>query len=80
MGRCSTRSPPIVITMQRAIWGNRLVRISGGKPRTVLRRRPEPLSVVVPAEPRRRARVSVVLLLVAFRIFGRLEDNFAENI
>jgi hypothetical protein len=24
--------------------------------------------------------VSIVLLLIAFRIFGRLEDNFAENI
>ena len=24
--------------------------------------------------------VSVVLLFIAFRIFGRLEDNFAENI
>jgi ABC-2 type transport system permease protein len=71
----------IVITMQRAIWGNHLVRISGGKTGTVLR----------PAVPNLSQwwylrnlgvvfGISVVLLLIAFRIFGRLEDNFAENI
>jgi ABC-2 type transport system permease protein len=68
---------PIVITMQRAIWGTRVVTIAGGKR--------------VPAVPDASqwwylrnlgvvAAVSVVLLVIAFRVFGRLEDNFAENI
>ena len=71
---------PIVITMQRAIWGNHLVTVqSNGKPTKVpavpnlsqwwyLRN----LGVVIV--------VSMVLLVLAFRIFGKLEDNFAENI
>ncbi len=71
----------IVITMQRAIWGNHLVTISGGKKGTLVR----------PAVPNLSQwwylrnlgivfAISCALLLVAFRIFGRLEDNFAENI
>ncbi len=71
---------PIVITMQRAIWGNHLVTVqSNGKP------------TQVPAVPDLSqwwylrnlgivCAVAVVLLFVAFRIFGKLEDNFAENI
>ncbi len=70
----------IVITMQRAIWGNHLVTIPvDGK------------SKVVPAVPDLSqwwylrnlgivAGVSIALLVFAFRIFGRLEDNFAETI
>ena len=70
----------IVIAMQRAIWGNHVVTIqSNGKP------------AQVPAVPDLSqwwylrnlgivCAVSVVLLFVAFRIFGKLEDNFAENI
>jgi len=70
----------IVITMQRAVWGNHLVTISSnGKPK------------VVPAVPDTSqwwylrnlgivAAVSVALLFFAFWIFGRLEDNFAETI
>jgi ABC-2 type transport system permease protein len=70
----------IVITMQRAIWGNHLVTIRvNNKPK------------IVPAVPDASQwwylrnlgivmAVSIVLLFVAFRIFGRLEDNFAENI
>ncbi len=71
----------IVITMQRAIWGNHLVTIQAntGKP------------AQVPAVPDLSqwwylrnlgivCAVAAVLLFVAFRIFGKLEDNFAENI
>lgn len=70
----------IVITMQRAIWGSNLVTVqSHGRP-TQLPAVPDlsqwwylrNLGIVLA--------VSVVLLLVAFRIFGRLEDDFAENI
>jgi ABC-2 type transport system permease protein len=68
---------PIVITMQRAIWGTHVVQIASGRK--------------VPAVPDASQwwylrnlglvmALSVVLLLVAFRIFGRLEDGFAENI
>jgi ABC-2 type transport system permease protein len=71
---------PIVLAMQRAVWGNHLVTISShGKPK------------VVPAVPdlsqwwylRNLAIVVVIsfgLLLFACWIFGKLEDNFAENI
>jgi ABC-2 type transport system permease protein len=70
----------IVITMQRAIWGDNVVTIpSNGKP-TALPAVPDlsqwwylrNLGIV--------AAVSIGLLFVAFRIFGRLEDDFAENI
>ena len=70
----------IVITMQRAIWGNHLLTIqSNGKP-TQLPAVPDlsqwwylrNLGFVVV--------ISIVLLLFAFWIFGKLEDNFAENI
>ena len=70
----------IVITMQRAIWGNHLVTIqSNGKP-TQLPAVPDlsqwwylrNLGFVVV--------ISIALLLFAFWIFGKLEDNFAENI
>jgi ABC-2 type transport system permease protein len=68
---------PIVITMQRAIWGTPIVTISGGKRVHAI---PDAsqwwylrnLGIV--------AVVSAVLLVIALRIFGRLEDNFAENI
>jgi hypothetical protein len=71
---------PIVITMQRAIWGNHTVTIQqNGKP------------TLVPAVPDLSQwwylrnlgivlAVSIALLFIAFRIFGRLEDDFAENI
>jgi ABC-2 type transport system permease protein len=70
----------IVITMQRAIWGNHVVRIAGGKNGLLRPAVPDAsqwwylrnLGVVMI--------VSVVMLVIAFRIFGRLEDNFAENI
>ena len=70
----------IVITMQRAIWGNHLLTIqSKGKP-TKLPAVPDlsqwwylrNLGLVVV--------ISIALLLFAFWIFGKLEDNFAENI
>jgi ABC-2 type transport system permease protein len=71
----------IVITAQRAIWGANLVTISPAPGKTAQ----------VPAVPDLSQwwylrnlgiafAVSAVLLVVAFRIFGRLEDNFAENI
>ena len=72
---------PIVITMQRAIWGNHTVNISNGKGGTFARPAvPDAsqwwylrnLGIVIA--------VSVGLLFLAFRIFGRLEDDFAENI
>jgi ABC-2 type transport system permease protein len=72
---------PIVITMQRAIWGNHIVNISNGHGGTLPR----------PAVPdvsqwwylRNLGFVlagSIVMLFIAFWIFGRLEDNFAETI
>jgi ABC-2 type transport system permease protein len=72
---------PIVLSTQRAIWGSHPVTISSSPGKTAL----------VPAVPdlsqwwylRNLGLVlaaSVVLLVIAFRIFGRLEDNFAENI
>lgn len=71
---------PIVVTFQRAIWGNQKVGITiAGK------------VVQVPALPDYSQWwylgslgivlvVSIALLFLAFRIFGRLEDGFAENI
>jgi ABC-2 type transport system permease protein len=71
---------PIVVTMQRAIWGDHAITVqSNGGP------------AQLPAVPDLSqwwylrnlgivAAVSVVLLYVALRIFGRLEDGFAENI
>lgn len=71
---------PIVITMQRAIWGEHIVKIAGGRNGLLRPAVPDSsqwwylrnLGIVFA--------ISVVLLLVAFRIFGRLEDDFAENI
>ncbi len=71
---------PIVITMQRAIWGDHLVTIT-------VNQKPK----VVPAVPDVSQwwylrnlgillAVSVGLVFFAFWIFGRLEDDFAENI
>ena len=71
---------PIVTTMQRALWGNHKLTINIKK-----------IPTKVPAVPNLSqwwylrnlgivAGVSIVLLFVAFRIFGRLEDNFAESI
>lgn len=68
---------PIVITMQRAIWGNHQVKIASGKE----------LAAVPDASQWWYLRnlgillaVSVGLVFFAFWIFGRLEDDFAENI
>ena len=71
---------PIVITMQRAVWGNHILTIQ-------TKSGPKKLPAVPDLSQWWYLRnlgivmlVSVVLLFVAFRIFGRLEDNFAENI
>ena len=70
----------IVITVQRAIWGQHLVAInSHGKPKVV---------TALPAASQwwylRNVGVlfaiSVGLLFFAFWVFGRLEDNLSENI
>jgi ABC-2 type transport system permease protein len=71
---------PIVITMQRAIWGNHTVGITVDKVPKEVPALPDVsqwwylrnLGIVFA--------VSVGLLAVAFWIFGRLEDNFAEAI
>jgi ABC-2 type transport system permease protein len=72
---------PIVITMQRAIWGNHMLDIAtkAGGTQSLY---------ALPAESQWWylgmlgivALVAVVLIFVAFAIFGRLEDDFAENI
>jgi ABC-2 type transport system permease protein len=72
---------PIVITMQRAIWGNHMLDIAtkAGGTQSLY---------ALPAESQWWylgmlgivAVVAVVLIFVAFAIFGRLEDDFAENI
>ncbi len=75
---------PIVITMQRAIWGNHLVTIS-------VKKAGKPVGKLVPALPdlsqwwylRNLAilfGVSIGLVFFAFWVFGKLEDNLAENI
>jgi ABC-2 type transport system permease protein len=68
---------PIVITFQRAIWGNHIVTIAGGKERWAVPTGDQwwylgMLGIVLAG--------SIVLLFIAFAIFGRLEDGFAENI
>ena len=71
----------IVITFQRALWGNPIVDIATGKGgSTKMHALPDAsqwwylrnLGIV--------AAVSVGLVFFAFWIFGRLEDDFAENI
>jgi ABC-2 type transport system permease protein len=69
---------PVVITFQRAIWGNHKLLVSGSKePVWALPMHGQlwylgMLGIVFAG--------SVVLLFIAFAIFGRLEDGFAENI
>ncbi len=68
---------PIVITFQRAIWGNHQLQIAGGKTVWALPTGNQwwylgMLGAVLAG--------SIVLLFIAFAIFGRLEDGFAENI
>ncbi|MGZ4712646.1 MAG: ABC transporter permease [Acidimicrobiia bacterium] len=71
---------PIVIAMQRAIWGNHLVGITIHSRLTQTPAVPNVsqwwylrnLGIV--------AVVAVALLFLAFWIFGKLEDNFAETI
>ncbi|MGZ4676794.1 MAG: ABC transporter permease [Acidimicrobiia bacterium] len=71
---------PIVIAMQRAIWGNHLVGITIHSKLTQTPAVPNVsqwwylrnLGIV--------AVVAVALLFLAFWIFGKLEDNFAETI
>jgi ABC-2 type transport system permease protein len=71
---------PIVITMQRAVWGNHILTIQTKSGPKKLPAVPDlsqwwylrNLAIVVV--------ISFLLLLFACWIFGRLEDNFAENI
>ena len=71
---------PIVITMQRAVWGNHILTIQTKSGPKKLPAVPDlsqwwylrNLAIVVV--------ISFFLLLFACWIFGRLEDNFAENI
>lgn len=72
---------PIVITFQRALWGNPIVGIATGKGGS------KPLHALPDASQWWYLRnlgivaaVSVGLVFFAFWIFGRLEDDFAENI
>ena len=72
---------PIVITIQRAIWGNHVADDPDQERAQEAPGGPGPLAVVVPrATSAIVAVVSFALLLFACWIFGRLEDNFAENI
>ena len=71
----------VVITMQRALWGNHVLKVADGNGGSIARHAVPPLSQwwylrnlgIVAA-------VAVVLLFLGFRLFGRLEDNFAETI
>lgn len=69
---------PIVVTFQRAIWGNHRLNVAGATTKTwALPVHSQwwylgMLGIVLAG--------SVVLLFIAFAIFGRLEDGFAENI
>ena len=69
---------PIVITVQRAIWGNYQLEVAGVKGKVWALPTHDQwwylgiLGIVLAG--------SIVLLFIAFAIFGRLEDGFAENI
>ena len=71
---------PIVISMQRAIWGSHTVTVQIDKQPTNVTAVPDVsqwwylrnLGIV--------CAVSIGLIFVAFWIFGKLEDNLAENI
>jgi ABC-2 type transport system permease protein len=72
---------PVVITMQRALWGNHLLDITTkSHAAQTMYALPDQsqwwylgiLGIV--------AAVAIVLMFIAFAIFGRLEDDFAENV
>ncbi len=75
---------PIVMYMQRTFWGNRLVKTA-----TVIRGKPLPVGSLVVAQYGPTwyleafaviIAVSFVLFLLALKMFGRLEGNFAEEL
>ncbi len=71
---------PVIITMQRAIWGNHSVKIAVGKQLKDVPALPDVSQWWYLRNLGILCAVSVGLVLFAFWVFGRLEDNLAENI
>ncbi len=71
---------PIVITMQRAIWGQHIVQVNVNKKLTKVPALPAASQWWYMRNLGILFAVSVGLLFFAFWVFGRLEDNLSENI